>query len=367
MGTGTGNNTISVATVLADSLTAIVNNVSASSGSGSLNLTAAISGPGGFTKQGDGLVTLGNGAKAYQGPTILQGGRTRISVAAQPSATSSFTINAGAQLTLITTGTGSFTFGAGPLNLNGSGAITGPFAAFPGAIRNNTDFAATIGNPVVLQSDTLLHVEGAASGSLTFTNVVSGSGSLTLTAPSSSANQGQLVLNGANTYAGGTFVNGGTLVARGATATFGLGNVIADNALAPDANAKLTIESGVLNAIADSATLTLAGGRDPNTADTGIAELGAGVNESVAALARRRSASIRHLRQHREHRVIQGRRILRRNRDDHRDSRARDGCAPARRLRAAARPAPPCPAPGLKTRDLKGAPAFACCVAMRQA
>ncbi len=185
----TGNNTISAAMTLNDTLVATVNNVTASSAAGALNLTATIGGVGGFTKRGDGLATFGTGNKTDQGATILEGGRMRISAAAQPSATSSFTINAGAQLTLITVG--AYTFGSGALNLNGSGATSGPFAIFPGAIRNDTNLAVTITNAVVLQSNTLLHVEGSATGSITLTGIVSGPGSLTLTAPNSSANQGQ--------------------------------------------------------------------------------------------------------------------------------------------------------------------------------
>jgi len=287
-GAGTGNNTISVATVLNDDLTAVVNNVSATSGSGSLNLTTAISGVGGFTKQGGGLTTFGSGAKTYGGATVIDGGRLRLSLAAQPSATSSFTINSGGQLTIINPGTivpQTFTFGSGSLNLNGSGPTSGPFAVFPGAIRSDTGNQSTIDNTVVLQSNALLHVEGL-TGSLTFPRQVSGVGKLTLAGPSSSANQGQLVLNGANSYQGGSLVAGGNLVASGATATFGTGNVTVDddqNTATP--NARLTITSGVLDAIADNATLFLAGGGAvAGTADSGYADLGTGVNETVGGL-----------------------------------------------------------------------------------
>ena len=159
----TGNNTISAPMTLTDSLVATVNNVTASSAAGALNLTATISGPGGFTKQGDGLATFGTGTKTYSGATVLTGGRMRMSLAASPTATSSFTINAGGQLNLISAG--SYTFGSGPMNLNGSGPTTGPFAAFPGAIRNDTGIAVTINNSVVLQSDTLIHVQGAGTAS----------------------------------------------------------------------------------------------------------------------------------------------------------------------------------------------------------
>jgi autotransporter-associated beta strand protein len=273
----TGNNTISVATTLTDSLVATVNNVTASSTAGALNLTTAMSGPGGFTKQGDGLATFGTGAKTYAGPTVLNGGRMRISVAAAPTATASFTINAGAQMEVITA-SGTITFGTGPLNLNGYGTIAGPQAVFPGAIRNSTGVAITINNQVILQSSTLLHVQGAASGVLSFPNSVSGPGSLTLTATNSDFNQGQLILGGNNTYQGGTLVNGGTLVVSGSSATLGSGNVTVDHSASPSSTARLTIQSGVANAIADTATLSLAGG------PAGMADLGAGVNEVVGRL-----------------------------------------------------------------------------------
>jgi len=285
-GAGTGNNTISVATVLADSLVGIVNNTTASSAAGSLNLTAAISGAGGFTKEGPGLATFGTGAKTYQGATILNAGRMRMSLAASPTATSSFTINSGAQLTLISDNA-VFTFGNGPLNLNGSGATTGPFAQFPGAIRNDTGIAVTINNAVVLQSDTLLHVQGSASGSLTFPNVVSGPGHLTLTAPSSDANLGTLILGGANSYAGGTTVHGGTIsVGPSPTASLGTGGVVVESGatMFSGAVAKLTIQSGVLDAIANNATLSLAGGNVAGLADDGYVDLGTGVNEIVGGL-----------------------------------------------------------------------------------
>ena len=280
-GDGTGNNTISVPLTLSDLLIAQVDQTSSTSAAGSLNLTAAISGTGSILKQGEGLMTFGTGAKTYTGATVLNGGRTRISQTAQPSATSSFAINAGAQLTLIAANPANFTFGSGPLNLNGTGATSGPFAVFPGAIRNDTNYVATINNPVVLQSDTLLHVEGAATGSLTFPNTVSGPGSLTLTAPNSSINQGRLVLTGINSYQGGTFVNGGTLV------------INADAALGA-AGAGVKIESGIFNATlqaigavsttARTLTLGIGGG----TIDTNGNDVTFGVGSTITGTALRK-------------------------------------------------------------------------------
>ncbi|MEO7299938.1 MAG: autotransporter-associated beta strand repeat-containing protein [Verrucomicrobiota bacterium] len=282
-GAGTGNNTISATSRFDDSVTATVNNTTATSSAGSLNMTGAISGSGGFTKAGDGTATFGTAAKTYTGATVLNGGRMRISALAAPTATSSFTINSGGQLDIITAAAGALSLGTGNLNLNGDGPTTGPTAAFKGAIRNDTSVVATINNATVLQSDTLLHVQGL-SGSLTFTNTISGPGKLTLTAPGSDANQGQLVLNGLNTYAGGTLVSGGTLVVNGTSATLGTGNVTVDNTLSPLSIAKLTLASGVVNAIADTATLSLAGGGTAGVADQGFADLGAGINEIVGGL-----------------------------------------------------------------------------------
>ncbi|MGI8965973.1 MAG: autotransporter-associated beta strand repeat-containing protein [Limisphaerales bacterium] len=279
-GTGSGNNTISATMVFTDSVVANVNNTNATSTSGSLNLTGAISGPGGFTKAGDGTATFGSGLKTYTGPTVINGGRLRISNLAQPSATSSFTINNGGQLDVISSGI--VTFGSGPLNLNGAGPTTGPTAAFPGAIRNDSNLQVTIVNATVLQSDTLIQVQGL-NGVLVFSNAISGPGKLTLTAPNSDANQGQLVLNGANTYSGGTLVNGGNLVVTNA-GTLGSGNVTIDNTNAPLSVAKLTLSPGVVNAIADTATLSLAGGGVAGVADQGFVDLGAGINEIVGGL-----------------------------------------------------------------------------------
>ncbi|MEO7299728.1 MAG: autotransporter-associated beta strand repeat-containing protein [Verrucomicrobiota bacterium] len=281
---GTGNFTISAPITLTDSVVGNVDNVTATSQSGALNLTAVISGTGGFTKAGDGVATFGTGIKTYSGATVVNGGRLRSSLLASPTNTSSFTINAGGQLTLITAA--SFTFGSGPLNLNGNGPIPpAAYSIFPGAIRNNTDLVATINNLTVLQSDTVLAVQGLL-GSLTFTNTISGPGKLTLTPSTHDANLGTLVLSANNTYQGGTVVDGGTLVVSNASATLGTGNVTVNSAnlVFGGSSAKLTISTGVTNAIADTATLTLAGGRAAGTADDGFVELQTGVNEVVAGL-----------------------------------------------------------------------------------
>ena len=292
-GPGTGNNTISAPMILNDNVVAQVDNTNTSSATGALNLTATISGAGGITKNGDGMMTFGTGTKTYTGPTVINGGRTRISSTAHPTGNSSFTINSGGQVELISTGT--YSFGGNTVNLNGSGATTGPFAAFPGAIRPTRAVQPVISAPVVLQSDTLVHMQATqgtgaapsfANGNLTFSGVVSGPGKLIFTAPNSDVDQGYLSLSAANTYTGGTLVQGGILYVVGANpaVSLGTGNVTVNNAASPASIARIELTPGVLDAINDNATLSLAGGGTPGVADQNFAILDSTVNETVGGL-----------------------------------------------------------------------------------
>jgi autotransporter-associated beta strand protein len=288
---GTGNNTISAPMVLNDNLVANVDQTTASSAAGALNLTGAMSGAGGFTKNGPGLATFGTGGKTYTGPTVINGGRIRISSAAHPTANSSFTINAGGQVELITGGT--FNFGGNPVNLNGAGATSGFFAQFPGAIRPARATANNITAPIVLQTDTLLHMQATAgigagatpsNGNITIQGVISGPGKLTFTAPNSDADQGHLIISRNNTYTGGTLVAGGQLQVTGALAKLGTGDVTVDNASSPLSIARLALALDTTDAIDDAATLILAGGGAPGVADQNYASLGDGINEIVGGL-----------------------------------------------------------------------------------
>jgi autotransporter-associated beta strand protein len=174
------------------------------------------------------------------------------------------------------------------LILSGAGPTTGPFAAFPGVIRPDTNLAIVIANPsVVLQSDSTLHSQGSASGSITLSGNVSGTGRLIAGAVAHDANIGQIILSGTNSYTGGTTVTAGTLAATGSSVTaFGTGNVsvVSAGAVFGGSFAKLAIQSGATNAIADTATLSLAGGNVAAVADDGYADLAAGINETVGGL-----------------------------------------------------------------------------------
>jgi autotransporter-associated beta strand protein len=276
---GAGNTTIAVPTTFNQDVIAVVNQTGQSSTAGALNWTGAVSGgSGGFTKQGQGLLTFGTGGKAYTGATVLDTntGRTRISVAGSPTATSSFTVKSGAQITLITAN-GNYTWGTGPLNLNGTGlGASSPQGNFPGVIRNDTNLVATINNPIVLQSDSLIHVQGAATGSTTFSNTVSGPGGLTLTATNSNTDIGKLVLNGAGTFTGQTVVNAGTLQlgASSGPALGGTSGLVVHNLSSAGSTVGVVLLAAA-NQINDTAPVTLDGG-NLNTAGLSEGSVGAG-------------------------------------------------------------------------------------------
>ena len=110
--------------------------------------------------------------------------------------------------------------------------------AFPGPLsRSGKSNATTAPSTIRFFPRSSRAREGAATGSITFPNAIGGPGRLRLTAPNSSANQGRLVLQGANTYFGGTLVAGGNLVASGANATFGTGSVLVSDIDSPDSTA----------------------------------------------------------------------------------------------------------------------------------
>lgn len=262
-GTGGGNFTISASSVFNDNVTAVVNQISATSGAGSLNWTGTVpSGSGGFTKQGPGMLTFGTGAKQYTGATVFDtnAGRIRISVAGSPTKTSSVTVKQGAQLDLIV-GTpatpGVYQWGTGSLFLNGTGLGAGSTPGdFPGVIRNDTNIVAEIKNPVVLQSDTLIHVQGAASAVTTLSGGVSGIGALTQTAINSNNDIGILALTGPGSYTGATTVNGGTLK-LGSTTGAAAGGTSSITMHTNAAGARGVLQIDAPNQINDSAPLTL--------------------------------------------------------------------------------------------------------------
>ena len=85
---------------------------------------------------------------------------------------------------------------------------------------------------------------------------------------------GTMQLSGANTYSGGTSIAGGLLTLSGAAAKLGTGNVVLQ---ASAAGSELQIQSGVSNAIANTATLSLFDNSSPGSG------LSAGLAAAVVA------------------------------------------------------------------------------------
>ena len=208
----------------------------------------------------DGSLVIQSGASVIGANLLLA------SLVADNSGTVTIT-GVGSALTLIDAAViGAANTSSGTLNVN-SGAR---FNTGTGL----TDLAPT-GRINLISGTLALNGPLTVSGSL----AIGGAGTIDGVGGITKLNAGTLNFPNRNSYGGGTIVRGGTVVAGAANGALGAGNVIVEsNAV------KLSIQSGVLSAIADNATLTLAGGGLPNVADNGFAELAAGVNEIVGGL-----------------------------------------------------------------------------------
>jgi autotransporter-associated beta strand protein len=295
-GTGAQVDAIAATMIFNDDVVIDVQNT-AGSAAGAFRIGGPITGSGGLTKNGPGVLTVAftpgqqNLFKDYTGPTIINGGRFRISSGGTPRMTSSATVNAGGQI-VFASANATFSFGSQlgtlpNLNLNGNGAT----AAFPGAIRADQG-ASVIANPIVLQSNTAINVvsvsvSGGNVASLEFNNTVSGPGVLTMGfRPGLFDRRGTLILSAANTYTAGTIVEQGAIRVTGA-GTLGTGTVMVDGAFdssddAFDTYGVLTLENNT--AIADTAYLNLTGGGTAGVADRGYVDLASGADEVVGGL-----------------------------------------------------------------------------------
>jgi autotransporter-associated beta strand protein len=187
---------------------------------------------------------------------------------------------------------GTYTFGPGNLILAGTG-FNGTGAIRPGRSASSGSII-TITNNIVVQATTIIHSQtqnDISQGSITLTGNISGASGaqLQFTAPNSNNQIGTYIIQGANnTYAGGTLLRGGALdvsASLSSSASLGTGNVtIENNTGIGNARSVLILESGLTNAIANAATLSLAGGGTPGLADTGYVDLGAGINETIGGL-----------------------------------------------------------------------------------
>ncbi|MFC5392892.1 autotransporter domain-containing protein [Bosea vestrisii] len=149
--------------------------------SNAISFNGAISGTGGLTKQGSGVLIL-SGANSYSGETSIEAGALVIDAARAMSAASDYMIATGAQLQIS----------------DGLGAVTAASIAGAGAIQ--------IGNGTTLKA-------GGSNASTTFSGSISGNGGFEKTGT------GTLTLTGANTYTGTTKVSSGKLVVNGSLAS----------------------------------------------------------------------------------------------------------------------------------------------------
>jgi autotransporter-associated beta strand protein len=235
--------------------------------------SGTISGSGGFTKAGNGIMQL-SGMNSYTGATNVNAGTLRAVVAGTFSSASAFTVASGATLDLAgfnqtigslagagsvtlgaatltaggddsstifsgtISGTGGFTkTGTGILQFSGTNSYTGAttisagtlkagatgafasasaFTVATGATLDLGGFDQTIGSlagagSVTLGAATL--TAGGDNSSTTFSGTISGSGGLT------KAGSGTLRLTGTSTYTGATIVDGGTLDVEGTLAS----------------------------------------------------------------------------------------------------------------------------------------------------
>jgi T5SS/PEP-CTERM-associated repeat protein/autotransporter-associated beta strand protein len=250
-------------------------------------LAGVISGPGGLTKVGSGILAL-NAANTYTGPTAINAGTLQTGIANALSTATAVTVASGATFNLNSfnqsigslAGAGSVTLGSATLatgNDNTSTTFSGAISGSGGLTKIGSGIFVLTGSntysgPTTISAGTLTLGNGGSSGSIagnvvnngtfainrsdtfTFGNVISGTGSF------QQNGTGTTVLTGNNTYSGATAVNAGTLFVNGS---------IANSAVTVNSGATLagigtvgatTINSGGMFAPGNSpGTMTVAG------------------------------------------------------------------------------------------------------------
>ena len=183
-----------------------VDNATVGGNASRLNLTANVSGDGGLTKTGNGVLFLSARDNTYRGPTAIQAGTLGLNLGNDRLPTE----------TTVTLGTAST---SGTLLLNGySQNLAGLSADVTGATN------AVIGGSATTTSLLTLNL---ASGSQAYTGTLGGSGDLDIHANNNLGfakdGAGTFTLESASTYSGGTTVTAGTLVLGNAKALGGSG------------------------------------------------------------------------------------------------------------------------------------------------
>ena len=247
---GTGNLTFNGGTLQTTAVFASAKNV-ALAGTGTIdtngfatNLSGVISGSGALTKTGAGTLIL-SGVNTYSGGTTvgagtLQGDSTSLQGNINNNTAVIFDQAATGTYAGVMSGTGALTKNnSGTLILTGANTYAGGTTLNAGTLQGNT--ASLQGN---IANNAAVVFDQAANG--TYAGVMSGTGSLIKN------NAGTLILRGANTYSGGTTINGGTL--QGDTASL-QGNVVNNASVVFDQ----TIDGAYASAMSGSGTLTKLG------------------------------------------------------------------------------------------------------------
>jgi autotransporter-associated beta strand protein len=192
-------------------------------------------GYGSLTKSGNGTLYVVN-SNTFTGPTLVAGGTLQVdtngttgSLGLGPvtnNATLAFDRSDLVNLTNSISGTGTLKqMGAGTLVLLGTNNYTGPTLIAAGLLQVGADgTSGTLGTGPVTNNTALILDR---SDALTMANLISGPGEVTNF-------DGNVTLTGASTYSGGTYIEGGTLVAANPTA-LGTGSVTIDSTAVPGA------------------------------------------------------------------------------------------------------------------------------------
>ena len=166
----------------------------------------------------------------------VAGGKTNYVLAFTQSGTCSTSNNLGAGFML-----NQINFGGGATTVQGSSLDLENDVAAP-SINQNSANTATIANDVVLNGNTAL--AGTGSGQVVFSGVLSGAGSLT------KSSSGNLTFSGvaANSYAGGTVINSGSVsLSNTVTGLLGTGTITLASGTVLNLNATNLANSLVLN------------------------------------------------------------------------------------------------------------------------
>jgi fibronectin-binding autotransporter adhesin len=204
-------------------------------GTSSITLNGALSGTGGLTKIGTGTLTIG-GATTYTGPTsilagVLRAGAVNVlnsNAALAISDGTSMDLNGFSQTVASLSGAGGLALGAGTLTTGGDGTDTtfsGTMSGSGGLVKlgagtltlqgaNSYSGGTTVSGGTLLGNTTSLQGNILNDALVVFDQTPDGTyaGSMSGTGALAKLGAGVLTLTGANSYTGGTIINGGSVI-----------------------------------------------------------------------------------------------------------------------------------------------------------